>query len=104
MTIEQIRAELDSLSRESDRGCGLSYELFVAKFSGAVDTAFPEGSPQRDTALREARAMGYASPSELEQMQEELAEEGSCAHGFHPDYCPAGCGDLESYQNRDRAL
>lgn len=86
---------IEALANDALRCCGLVWELFVQRFSEAVDDSFPPSSPQREEALRIATEKGYASVEEREQTQKELAADGCCSHGLAPDCCPLGCGDTE---------
>lgn len=90
-----LTAQLERLAAEANRRCGLSYDLFVEKFSAAVDGQFPPGSPLRSTALALARPQGYASEDERAQSQADLHAMGYCSHGIDRDCCPAGCGDID---------
>jgi len=96
-----MKTHLEKLFADANRGCGQSYDLFVDRFSAAVDAAYPEGSPNRHSALELAVPMGYATPAERAQTQEELANDGYCTHGIEPNCCPAGCGDLYDYAEPD---
>jgi hypothetical protein len=90
-----MKAHLEKLAAEANRGCGLSYELFVDRFSAAVDVAYPQSSPNRAAALELATPMGYETPEERAAAHEERAEDGYCRHGIERNCCPAGCGDIE---------
>ena len=47
-------------------------------------------------AVKTAIAIGgYATPEELEQSRNEMADMGCCSHGLDPDCCPCGCGDTD---------
>lgn len=84
------------MAEEANRGCGQSYDLFVERFSGLIDNAYPAGSPDREQAISAAARFGdYATPDELAATQERLAEMGYCSHGIELDCCPCGCGDRE---------
>lgn len=89
-----IENRVSALADEANRGCGQSYELFVQRFSGMFDSAFPAGSPDREQALVSANGI-YLAPAELEKAQDELAEMGYCTHGLDPNCCPCGCGDYD---------
>ncbi len=87
---------LRAMAAQANRGCGQSYELFLERFSGMVDFAYPMGSYERDKAVKMAMAIGgYATPEELERSRDEMAEMGYCCHGLDPDCCPCGCGDID---------
>lgn len=94
-----LAKQLDGLAAKANQCCGLSYDLFVDKFSAAVDDAFPPGEPLREQALVLARERGYESPEERAQTQDELADMGYCSHGIDPNCCPAGCGDLDDFSD-----
>ena len=90
-----MKARLEQLAAEANRCCGLSYDLFVDRFSAAVDAAYPPGTPDRTAALELARPMGYESPEERAAAHEEMLNDGYCSHGIERNCCPAGCGDFE---------
>ena len=74
--------------------CGLSHDLYVEQFSGAIDALvarLPEES--REQALATAQAWDYATPPERKRTQKKLAEAGLCLHGIDKNCCPAGCGE-----------
>lgn len=80
---------------EATRQCGSVDVMYVKFFSEAVDqhvAKLPE--EHRTRAIEVATEWDYASPQEREQTRRELAAEGQCSHGLHPDHCPLGCGDL----------
>lgn len=91
-----MKSHLEQLAAEANRGCGLSYDLFVDRFSVSVDNAYPPDSPNREAALELARPMGYATPEERAATQAELLAQGYCTHGIEKNCCPLGCGDIES--------
>ena len=83
-------AEADAMKR-----CGSVHVMFTRFFSETVDqqlALLPE--EHRARALFIASDWDYTSPQEREQVQRELAKEGRCSHGLHPENCPMGCGDL----------
>lgn len=88
-----VAQQVETLRKEANRGCGLVYELYVQRFSEAVDHTFPENHPQRADALAAAQG-DYLAPEERLAALEMQAEQGLCRHGLEPDCCPAGCGDL----------
>ena len=94
-TAPTLKEVLDKLADSANRGCGQSYDLFAARFSAAVDRHYPASSPEHAAALELAVSMGYMTPAELTQAQEEMARDGYCTHGIDPHWCPAGCGDRE---------
>ncbi|WP_423383488.1 hypothetical protein [Burkholderia sp. LMG 32019] len=91
-TRDGIAAVLDSMAAEAQRRCGLSYELFVKLFSADVEGLFGElEMPFQSVALEIAKTMEYATPEELEQMQEDIEESGGCSlTGIDPWCCPCG--------------
>lgn len=91
-TREGIDAELSAMADTSRRGCGLSYELFVKRFSQNVDDFLDELEvPFRDPALEIAKGKGYATPEECQAMQDEIEESGGCSlTGIDPWCCPCG--------------
>lgn len=90
-------AKCDRMAKAANSGCGLSYELFAARFSSAVDAEIvrlPEAF--RSRALELAKHQGYETKEELED-----AFDGCCAHGLDPYHCPVGCGDLDPLDDDD---
>lgn len=85
-----IKQQLQQMAADATSRCGLSYDVFQQSFSRMVDAAFPVS----DVAIALAREMGYLTPKELEQAQEDMAAHGYCSHGLDPDCCPCGCGDI----------
>lgn len=86
-------AVCEELSQEASRGCGLSYEFFVQKFSAAIEgrlLEFPEN--HRQHAIEIAEQYGYATSDEILETQEYFEEIGVCPHGIDLGCCPAGCG------------
>lgn len=91
---QKIYGKINAIADHAIQGCGQSYEIFVQRFSGMVDLAYPPGSPDRDQAVAIAKSTGdYSSHEELDQSQTELSEMGCCIHGMDPNCCPCGCGD-----------
>ncbi|MGH1377122.1 MAG: hypothetical protein ACRBCK_12350 [Alphaproteobacteria bacterium] len=83
----------DELSQEASKGCGLSFDYFVEKFSVSIDyrlSKLPENHQQR--AMEIAKQYGYATPEEIEENKEFLDDMGYCSHGIELGCCPAGCG------------
>ncbi|MNR71311.1 hypothetical protein D3C71_19260 [compost metagenome] len=91
-----LKETIKQLADEAQRGCGLVWELYIQRFSEAVDSRFPATSPQREEALRIAKAYDYATPKKRYRLQTVLAKDGCCSHGLDPDCCPMGCGDSET--------
>jgi hypothetical protein len=90
-----LKDALEKLASDAHRGCGLSYDLFAERFSAAVDRHYPPTSPLREAALELAVGIGYLTPDEIAQAQEDMANDGCCTHGLDPNCCPAGCGDID---------
>lgn len=91
-TREGLDEWISTMASESNRGCGLSYELFVKRFSAAVDDALDQVEPAfRDLAIEVAKGHDYATVEELNAMQEEIESSGGCSlTGIDPDCCPCG--------------
>ena len=90
------RAVCDATAEQAAKGCGLSHDYYVERFSssiGAQARQLPEN--QRAQALQIAREWDYATPAERKETQDWNAAHGYCMHGIDPNCCPAGCGDLE---------
>jgi len=91
-TREGLDEWISTMASEANRGCGLSYELFVKRFSVMVDDALDQVEPAyRDLAIEVAKAHDYATAEELDAMQEEIENSGGCSlTGIDPDCCPCG--------------
>lgn len=91
-TRDGIEAELTTMAGDARRGCGLSYELFVKRFSQDVDGLLDVmESPYQSLALEVARQKGYATQEERKAMQDEIEETGGCSlTGIDPWCCPCG--------------
>jgi hypothetical protein len=91
-TREGLENELAQMAEEANRGCGLSYELFVKRFSQEVDNLLEVvEQPFQDLALEIATSKGYATPEERSVMQDEIEESGGCSlTGIDPYCCPCG--------------
>ena len=87
--------DLQDLSRDAMRRCGQAYETFISFFSASVDALIArKGNAQNtDFILKMARLQDYHTPEEVDAMQQDLLDSGSCIHGIDPDCCPAGCGE-----------
>ncbi|MFM0275585.1 hypothetical protein PQQ59_33695 [Paraburkholderia aspalathi] len=91
-TREGLEDEVAQMAEEANRGCGLSYELFVKRFSQGVDRLLDvvEG-PFQGIALEIATSKGYATPDERAAMQDEIEASGGCSlTGIDPYCCPCG--------------
>lgn len=93
--MSNLQETLNRMTRQAAEGCGQSDWLWQSSFSHMVERAYPPGHAQREEALALALPMGYLSPAELQQQEEEMANEGYCCHGIDPNCCPCGCGDIE---------
>lgn len=94
--LPSIQDRIEAMAVQANQGCGQIYELFLERFSGMVDRAYPPGCLDRERAIAIANAVGgYATPEEIAQSQIEADEMGCCSHGLDPDCCPCGCGDLD---------
>ena len=83
----------DELSQKATRGCGLSYEVFVEKFSAAIEDRLSVLSEDhKKSEIEIARGYGYATPEEIEKTREQYDDMGLCTHGIDLGCCPAGCG------------
>ncbi len=87
-----IEQYIQQLATTAHRGCGLSYELFVERFSSAVDEYVGALSEdEAEAAMKAARNHGYTSASELSEGWE--GRENLCQHRLDPDHCGHGCGE-----------
>jgi len=80
---------LQQLGKEASHGTGLVYLLYQQKFKSLVGAAiltFPAEHQADATAIADRH--GFSEP-------DEEIQDGDCAHGLDPYYCPAGCGDME---------
>ncbi|MDO0843939.1 hypothetical protein EIQ06_04455 [Xanthomonas campestris pv. campestris] len=86
------RALCETAAAQAMKGCGLSHDYYVERFSSAIDTQvgrLPES--QRAQALQIAQKWDYATPAARQEAQDCNAENGYCSHGIELGYCPAGC-------------
>ena len=86
------RALCETAAAQATKGCGLSHDYYVERFSSAIDAQLgrlPE--EQRAQALKIAQEWDYATPAERQETQDWNAEHGYCSHGIEFGYCPAGC-------------
>lgn len=83
------RSACKSASVTSNRGCGLSYELYAERLSCAIDEMLEQLPAERRTrAIEIAKEWDYSFPEE----RVELEQDGCCSHGIELGCCPAGCG------------
>ncbi|MEQ9530600.1 MAG: CcgAII protein [Haliea sp.] len=94
-----ITAQLQDLAKEATQRCGSSYEVYQEQFSQRVDAllATTEDSTAKAAILNVAREFDYVTRAELEAMREDRVDDGACYHGFDPNCCPLGCGDLPEF-------
>ncbi|MDH0096551.1 hypothetical protein N7333_08185 [Pseudomonas sp. GD04158] len=87
-------AVCNTAATQARKGCGLSYDYYVDRFSAAIDTHIDQlPACQRVQALQIAtEEWGYATPAERQETQNWNTEHGYCAHGIELGYCPVGCG------------
>jgi hypothetical protein len=82
----------ENMATAAYRGCGLSHDLYVERFSKAVDLALQDlYEHERTEAVAIARHFDYATEEEIDQGREDRAEYGYCRHGIELGCCPAGC-------------
>lgn len=82
--------QFELLAGAAARGAGLSHDLYVRRFSAAVDGIVARlSTDERRRALWLARQWDYATPAE--QAAAEDLDDGSCSHGIQLGCCPAGC-------------
>jgi hypothetical protein len=83
---------LGEMASSARRGCGLSYELFVKRFSEMVDEALDLVDPvYQQLAIEIASSHGYATAKDLDEMQDEIEASGGCSlTGIDPWCCPCG--------------
>lgn len=86
------RTRCEKMAVDANRGCGLSYDRFVASLSASVDWALEDlAHHERADALAIAIEFGYATEAEREQTAMDNANNGYCHHGIELGCCPAGC-------------
>lgn len=101
----QWRDRCERMASDANRGCGLSYDLFVTRFSAAVDTALERiPSKSRDEALQIAVEHGYATAEERDENERINHDMGYCSHGIDRNCCPCGCGDIDDDWDDDSEL
>ncbi|HEI8721401.1 TPA: hypothetical protein SLF58_002646 [Serratia marcescens] len=87
------RALCETEATKAVKGCGLSHDYYVERFSSVIDMQvrrLPED--QRAQALQIAQDWSYATPAQRQATQDWNAEHGFCSHGISLGCCPAGCG------------
>jgi hypothetical protein len=87
------RALCKAAADHAQRGCGQSYDHYVALFSSEIDAqASRLPQDQRAQALEIAtQEWSYATPAERQETLDWNAANGYCSHGIQLGYCPAGC-------------
>lgn len=93
LTVPEIIAALPEMARSASDGCGLVYELFAKRLSGAIDAAVLHLSEEdRQLVIAEARqTVGYETKAERAEVERMEAELGLCSHGLDEQTCPCGC-------------
>src|SRR3546814_469874 len=86
------RAICEAVAADAMKGCGLSHDYYVERFSFAIEgrvNQLPES--QRAQALQIVQEWDYATPAQRQETQDWNAKHGYCSHGIELGYCPAGC-------------
>jgi DsbC/DsbD-like thiol-disulfide interchange protein len=88
------RVVCEAVATQAHQGCGLSYGLYMDRFSSAIDIQVERlPGDQRAQALFIAKQeWDYATPAERQAAQDWNADNGFCTHGIELGCCPAGCG------------
>ncbi len=84
------REAVKAMAEDVQQGCGLVYELYVSRFSQAVEfylAQVPEEDRQVVMALAEAE--GYVPTEWIPDPKAERL----CRHFMEPDTCPLGCSE-----------
>lgn len=85
-----------ALSKEARQDAGGSFDMFVENVSWLVNkqlATLPE--QHRGVAIEIAAAdFNYETAEQLAERKNQSKAAGLCQHGFEPDHCPLGCGDL----------
>lgn len=86
------RVVCEVAAAQATKGCGLSHDYYVERFSSAIDRQLDQlPEYQRALALQVAQEWDYATPAERQETQGWNAEHGYCMHGIELGCCPAGC-------------
>ncbi|ABI58397.1 hypothetical protein [Nitrosomonas eutropha] len=86
------RIVCDAAADEAIKGCGLSYDYYVERFSSEIDAQVDQlPEYQRAQALQIAQEWDYATPAQRQETQDWNAANGICTHGITLGCCPAGC-------------
>lgn len=94
MKFSNIETDIKNIYDQSNQHSGCSYEIFVQKFSEAIDDALIDVEADiQMQVLEKARRLGYLSLHEISDMVREMREDGSCMHGLDYLTCPCGCFD-----------
>jgi len=82
------------LTEQAVKDGGCVYELYVERFSEAVDKQVERlPQEQREHALQiAAEEWDYATPAERQQTRDWNVANGCCEHGITLGCCPLGCG------------
>jgi hypothetical protein len=92
MYFEEINNTLSRLADDAMKGCGLSHDLYVKRFSTAVDNEFYKMAPAERSQIYElAKDFDYATVDERNETDAWNRENGYCSHGIELGCCPAGC-------------
>lgn len=85
--LSALRTQFEEAAAAANRGCGLSYELYIRRFHAAAQALLLAVDPAlRDEALRIAAEFGYDDGEE-----EPDYEPGVCTQTGIDDYC-CPCG------------
>lgn len=89
---EEFTELCESLSNSAYQGCGQSDILFTRRFSKSIEQELNQIPEEHlEEALVIAQQYGYMTEEEMAIDE----DDGFCSHGFDPDCCPCGCGDID---------
>lgn len=77
--------------------------MLLCKLHSALEPRLQQLEPaDQSLALAIAQQCGYVTDKELKDDSRWNAAHGCCIHGIDPYHCPAGCGDLDEYDDLDK--
>lgn len=84
------REAIKAIAEDVQQGCGLVYELYVKRFSQAVEIYLDQvPKMDRQVVVGLAETEGYVPTEWIPEPE----AESLCRHFMEPDACPLGCGE-----------
>lgn len=93
---EEYQTLIPNLAKQCNKGCGLSFELYLSRFEYAIDELLDRApTADRDIIISIAKQHDYSTREERKQAELDELDSDACVHGFGPNCCPLGCDDRE---------